>query len=366
MVSSCAISGRSPPPTDSRGLLHRHRLLLPTSDPDSLTTYSAIMDPRFFHQSHHHQMYPPELASYQPPQAVYTPSPTQSPPSSSAGGSPSTGPPYPQETVPALPWEDEPATSAAMGGAFAPRAPAPLSRPSTSIGAPAAPRYPSSHSPMPQPPLYPQSFGAAEEHRPPAQYAEPEGQYRPPPKAVTAAGTPITGPYGALSRALTHREQTMLGHLDRLKYFLATAPSRWGGDGPASGAQEKDGAQPATTNGAEPAKDAEGAEPATAGNNPSALPVGHPQSNNPALNRFSLPNGEFVSCVLWNGLYHITGTDIVRALVFRFEAFGRPVQNMKKFEEGIFSDLRNLKPGQDACLEEPKVGRSSRRHGACS
>jgi hypothetical protein len=28
---------------------------------------------------------------------------------------------------------------------------------------------------------------------------------------------------------------------------------------------------------------------------------------------------------------------------------------MKKFEEGVFSDLRNLKPGTDACLEEPKV-----------
>lgn len=28
---------------------------------------------------------------------------------------------------------------------------------------------------------------------------------------------------------------------------------------------------------------------------------------------------------------------------------------MKKFEEGVFSDLRNLKPGQDASLEEPKV-----------
>lgn len=71
-------------------------------------------------------------------------------------------------------------------------------------------------------------------------------------------------------------------------------------------------------------------------------------------------------------MYHITGTDIVRALVFRyvtnkiyhkpinliqlrFEAFGRPVRNMKKFEEGVFSDLRNLKPGQDASLEEPKV-----------
>ena len=37
------------------------------------------------------------------------------------------------------------------------------------------------------------------------------------------------------------------------------------------------------------------------------------------------------------------------------KAFGRPVRNMKKFEEGIFSDLRNLKPGVDASLEEPKV-----------
>ncbi|KAH9832207.1 STE like transcription factor-domain-containing protein [Rhodofomes roseus] len=76
--------------------------------------------------------------------------------------------------------------------------------------------------------------------------------------------------------------------------------------------------------------------------------------SHPALNRFLLPNMEYVSCVLWDGLYHITGTDIVRALVFRFEAFGRPVRNMKKFEEGVFSDLRNLKPGVDACLEEPK------------
>lgn len=78
------------------------------------------------------------------------------------------------------------------------------------------------------------------------------------------------------------------------------------------------------------------------------------QGMHPSLNRFMLPSQEFVTCVLWNGLYHITGTDIVRALVFRFEAFGRPVRNMKKFEEGVFSDLRNLKPGVDACLEEPK------------
>lgn len=77
---------------------------------------------------------------------------------------------------------------------------------------------------------------------------------------------------------------------------------------------------------------------------------------NKNLKRFALPgcNGESVSCVLWNDLYFITGTDIVRSLTFRFHAFGRPVTNAKKFEEGIFSDLRNLKPGNDARLEEPK------------
>ncbi|KNE59571.1 hypothetical protein AMAG_18208 [Allomyces macrogynus ATCC 38327] len=32
----------------------------------------------------------------------------------------------------------------------------------------------------------------------------------------------------------------------------------------------------------------------------------------------------------------------------------RPVRNLKKFEEGIFSDLRNLKPGVDAALEESR------------
>ncbi|EUC54132.1 STE-like transcription factor [Rhizoctonia solani AG-3 Rhs1AP] len=122
-------------------------------------------------------------------------------------------------------------------------------------------------------------------------------------------------------RPLTVHEQEMIAQLDKLKYFLATAPSRW--SAPNSSA-------------------------------PDAL-VQHPQSaSHPAMNRFLLPSGEFVSCVLWGGLYHITGTDIVRALVFRFDAFARPVRNMKKFEEGVFSDLRNLKPGNDACLEEPK------------
>jgi hypothetical protein len=72
------------------------------------------------------------------------------------------------------------------------------------------------------------------------------------------------------------------------------------------------------------------------------------------VNAFALPTGESLSCVFWNDLFHVTGTDIVRCLLYRFHLFGRPVTNLKKFEEGIFSDLRNLKPGMDASLEEPK------------
>ncbi|KAF9523673.1 hypothetical protein CPB83DRAFT_862455 [Crepidotus variabilis] len=202
-----------------------------------------------------------------------------------------------------------------------------------------------------------------------------------------------------LSRALTPLEQERLAHLDRLKFFLATAPSRWdsGGDGadganatgsngnppstaeeftvppyPPNGGGPNGSGMPAYSSSAYPPSSYPPSYPPPPGSYPSNSyppslmdPYGLTPSlashtlathspTHPALNRFLLPNQEFVSCVLWNGLYHITGTDIVRALVFRFEAFGRPVRNMKKFEEGVFSDLRNLKPGIDACLEEPK------------
>jgi hypothetical protein len=73
-----------------------------------------------------------------------------------------------------------------------------------------------------------------------------------------------------------------------------------------------------------------------------------------SIKRFQLPNGESVSCVLWNELFHITGTDIVKSLAFRFECLGRKIIAQKKFEEGIFSDLRNLKPLQGSSLEESR------------
>ncbi|KAI2630469.1 STE like transcription factor-domain-containing protein [Xylaria nigripes] len=105
-------------------------------------------------------------------------------------------------------------------------------------------------------------------------------------------------------QALPHDAQVALQQVDNLKYFLISAPVEWQAD--------------------------------------------------QYIRRFLLPTGEYVSCVLWNNLFHISGTDIVRCLSFRFQAFGRPVRNSKKFEEGIFSDLRNLKSGTDASLEEPK------------
>lgn len=72
------------------------------------------------------------------------------------------------------------------------------------------------------------------------------------------------------------------------------------------------------------------------------------------IHRHTLPNKDQISCVVWKNVYFITGTDIVRCLSFRFEAFGREITDRKKFEEGIFSDLRNLKCDSDAVLEQPK------------
>lgn len=75
---------------------------------------------------------------------------------------------------------------------------------------------------------------------------------------------------------------------------------------------------------------------------------------NEDMRRFPLFSGDFVSCVLWDSIFYITGTDIVRCVSFRVHAFGRRVENFKKFEEGVFSDLRYLKPGTHASLEKPR------------
>ncbi|CAO3624074.1 unnamed protein product [Mucor fragilis] len=82
--------------------------------------------------------------------------------------------------------------------------------------------------------------------------------------------------------------------------------------------------------------------------------VSAPDEQPEPIKQHHLPSGECISCVKWLDKFYISGTDIVRCLTFRFQAFGRPIENQKKFEEGVFSDLRNLKPGTDAILEEPK------------
>jgi hypothetical protein len=69
---------------------------------------------------------------------------------------------------------------------------------------------------------------------------------------------------------------------------------------------------------------------------------------------YNLDNGENINCVLWSGKHYITGTDIVKILLYRFQKFNRPVMNVKKFEEGVFSDLRMLKHNSGASLEEPR------------
>ena len=175
---------------------------------------------------------------------------------------------------------------------------------------------------------------------------------------------------GGLSRPLKPIERERLAHLDRLKFFLATAPSRW--DDAAENAAPTPSLNsmgenvdellegrvttptppsqqfisgtvpygPASFGSSYPSSQYDSSSaPSTSTTDstsyrntftsfPTSQPIPDPihqqlshlrAPHHPALNRFLLPNHEYVTCVLWNGLYHISGTDIVRALVFRFE-----------------------------------------------
>ncbi len=100
-----------------------------------------------------------------------------------------------------------------------------------------------------------------------------------------------------MPRPLTVREAQLVDHLVRLQLFLATAPSAWqqfGSVATGIDQQTSNPWPPYSSNGT-----------ATQSESLSFVSCPHP-----ALNRFLLPNGEFVSCVYWNGLYQITGTDI--------------------------------------------------------
>lgn len=77
-----------------------------------------------------------------------------------------------------------------------------------------------------------------------------------------------------------------------------------------------------------------------------------------ACKKFELPEsgGESISCVFWDGQYYITGTDIIKVIIYKLRAENIFVtkDTIKKFEEGVFSDLRYLKPGVGARLEEAR------------
>ncbi len=76
-----------------------------------------------------------------------------------------------------------------------------------------------------------------------------------------------------------------------------------------------------------------------------------------ACERFELPGTkEKIACVIWDNRSYISGTDIIKVLAYRLalDDIQIPTDQQKKFEEGIFSDLRHLKVGVDARLEESK------------
>lgn len=147
-------------------------------------------------------------------------------------------------------------------------------------------------------------------------YSKKQMEEKPNPSVASVSSTT----YG-MSPPTNSNTASRLAQIDEMKYFFATATQHWEHNKPL-----KRFALPGGSGGA------------------AGAPSGASANG----------SGESISCVLWNDLFFITGTDIVRSLTFRFHAFGRPVTNAKKFEEGIFSDLRNLKPGHDARLEEPK------------
>lgn len=81
-------------------------------------------------------------------------------------------------------------------------------------------------------------------------------------------------------------------------------------------------------------------------------------SSSPYIRSIHLPTSQMhtepVSSIYYQSRFFITGTDIIRALLFRFKVLNISIGSMKKFEEGVFSDLRNLKVGVGCQLEEPR------------
>ncbi|KAL1914408.1 uncharacterized protein VTP21DRAFT_8926 [Calcarisporiella thermophila] len=69
---------------------------------------------------------------------------------------------------------------------------------------------------------------------------------------------------------------------------------------------------------------------------------------------FKLPTGDKITCVFHNDIPFVSAPDILRILYCRFALLGRQVIDLRKFEEGIQSDLRHLQVGLSATLEETR------------
>lgn len=90
-----------------------------------------------------------------------------------------------------------------------------------------------------------------------------------------------------VSKATPDEVEESLRLIDDLKFFLATAPVNW--------------------------------------------------QENQIIRRYYLNSGQgFVSCVFWNNLYYITGTDIVKCCLYRMQKFGRDVVQRKNLKRVYF------------------------------
>lgn len=69
------------------------------------------------------------------------------------------------------------------------------------------------------------------------------------------------------------------------------------------------------------------------------------------IHRYKLDD-DYIVCVRWVDDFYITGTDLFKIISFKIVKFGRSIRDQRKFNEGISSDLRNLKIGIDSVLEE--------------
>ncbi|TPX41745.1 hypothetical protein SeLEV6574_g05941 [Synchytrium endobioticum] len=76
----------------------------------------------------------------------------------------------------------------------------------------------------------------------------------------------------------------------------------------------------------------------------------------PCVDKFELDYNGPIAVVSWNQGIFVSGTDVLKIVQKLFSELGRPIDpaHQKKWEEGIFSDLRGLKVSVGCILEQPR------------